>query len=253
MWKKASLRKQLPPSKSEELTCTLLIAQYICGVGLFGIHSLTCSSFKTQVCSIWILGRKKIPHPKITMNSVRDLTIVKVSKFIITQNIWWTWNKDQRSGPSIEKRDPRISRWVRWVRRSEHDWDRRRVEAEWDPRDFIRVILWKCPFSTYKRGWICVYWWICKFQLNVHESRTWCPAPREHPGFNGEYLEDTQKLGNLNGLACLSSIFLEALDEKAGRAMPMPKASDKQEKREAKADDRIHISKDNLSTRKLLQ
>ena len=69
----------------------------------------------------------------------------------------------------------------------------------------------------------------------------------------GEYLEDTQKIGNLNGLACLSSIFLEALDEKAGRPMPMPKTSDKQEKREAKADDRIHISKDNLSTRKLLQ
>lgn len=156
MWKKESLRKQLQPSNSEELTCTLLIAQYICGVGLFGIHSLTCSSFKTQVCSIWILGRKKIPHPKITMNSVRDLTIVKESKFIITQKIWWTRNKDQSPGPRGENSNPRISRWARWVRSSEHDRGGRRVEAEWDPRDFVRVFLWKCAFSIYKRECMCM-------------------------------------------------------------------------------------------------
>lgn len=111
--KKENPKKQLPPSNSEELTCTLLIAQYICRVGLFGIHSLTCSPFKTRVCSIWRPGRKKIPHPKITMKSVRDLTIVKVSKFIINQKIRWTWNKDQRSRPSGEKSNPGTFRWVR--------------------------------------------------------------------------------------------------------------------------------------------
>ena len=35
--------------------------------------------------------------------------------------------------------------------------------------------------------------------------------------------------------------------------MPMPKTNDQLEKREAKADYMIHVSNNNLSTRKLLQ
>lgn len=71
--------------------------------------------------------------------------------------------------------------------------------------------------------WVRIYWGSCKFQLRVHESTTWRPVPREHPGLDGEHLEDSQTISNSNGLAGLSFIFLEALKEKA---VPMPKASD---------------------------
>lgn len=58
------------------------------------------------------------------------------------------------------------------------------------------------------------------------EKETRCPTPGKSPGFYGEHLEHTQKISNSNGLAGLSSVFLGALEEKAGRAVPMPKASD---------------------------
>lgn len=157
-------KQQPPPSNSEELTCILLTAHYICKVGLFGIHSLTCSSLKTSLFKKKKESKKKKKNSHIQRSlwilSVRDRTTVKASMFTITQKTWWTLNKVQRSRPGV-KIDPSTSRWARWLRSSESDWGERRVEVEWDPKVFISVILWKCAFSNYK--WRCM----CVLELNL--------------------------------------------------------------------------------------
>lgn len=89
---------------SKELICTLLIAQYIHRVGLFGIHSLTCSSIKLKFVQFGSLAKKNylIQKSLWILVRVRYLTIAKVNVFLVTQKTWWTLNKVQSFGPGVK-------------------------------------------------------------------------------------------------------------------------------------------------------
>ena len=97
MWSKEIFRQQPPPSNSEELTCTLLIANYISKVGLFGIYSL--NSFFLENSSLFKLDpwqkkkkkKKRIPisknHCEFCLCQRYDCSL-KISMFTITQKTW---------------------------------------------------------------------------------------------------------------------------------------------------------------------